>query len=326
MQIFKRLLPLFFVQNNIRPILIFSLKICQKQPLFYKFGIYFTMKKNYTLFIDSGIGGLSTLAEAYKLLPQNYIYYSDNANCPYGSKTKKQIFEIVKNIILSVKKSYNIKVVVLACNTATTSAIKNLRKTFGEIKFIGTEPAIKLAAGLGYKKIVVLCTPATAKQHKYLSLAHKTKSKIKTIKMFKLASSIEAYFDTPSQKNKVWLQKQLYFARAKCKNFDGVVLGCTHYVLIENMVQKIFNKPVINGNFGVAKQVLFVCTGLRQQNTAFSDNFCKNQISKSPSSNSNNFRNIKNSSTKNIIFMFSRQEDGIKEKYIKTFNQILANK
>lgn len=284
------------------------------------------MKKNYTLFIDSGIGGLSTLAETYKLLHHELIYYSDNANCPYGQRSKKEIFEILKNIILEVRKSHNIDTVVLACNTATTSAIKPLRNAFGDLKFIGTEPAVKLAKTMGSKNILVLCTPATAKQKKYLKLAHQTKAKIHTLKMPCLAFALETFFSAPSIFAWVKILKQLYFSRAKFKNIDGVVLGCTHYVLIRGTFQKIFNLPVFDGNFGVAKQVLLARTKNETPKISFFDNIRKSKYSSiSPLNFDNYHASMPNSIENDIIFMFSREDSVIKEKYIKTFMQILAN-
>ena len=123
------------------------------------------MKKEYSLFIDSGIGGLSTLAFTQKILKANYIYFADNKNAPYGSHTKNEILKYLTKIISNVQNKYPLKMVVLACNTATTSAVKQLRNLF-DIPIIGTEPAITLAKNNGYNHVFALTTETTKKQLK----------------------------------------------------------------------------------------------------------------------------------------------------------------
>ena len=117
------------------------------------------MKKEYILVIDSGIGGLSTLCEIYKVLPANYIYFADNKNAPYGKHKKEDVYNFLETIIGSVCLKFKVSMVVLACNTATTTSIEKLRDKFTGIKFIGTEPAIKLAGSFGNKKILSVATP-----------------------------------------------------------------------------------------------------------------------------------------------------------------------
>ncbi len=212
------------------------------------------MKKEYILVIDSGLGGLSVLAELVKFLPANYLYYADNKNCPYGEKTKEEITLILSQIICEMSSKYHLKMVVLACNTATTSAINNLRDTFKNLVFIGTEPAIKLAENLNYKSVLALTTPTTANQDKYIQLQRSLKNNIKTLKMSTLALNIERFFTEPSILNALRLKKELFFIKNHAKNHDCIVLGCTHYVLIKDLIEKCTHKPMIDGNFGIAKQ------------------------------------------------------------------------
>ena len=114
---------------------------------------------------DSGAGGLSVFREIRKLLPQaSYIYYSDNAHCPYGEKTKEYIIErsrIISDFLLSK----GARIIVVACNTATAAAISTLRSEYPEIPFIGMEPAIKPAALSTRTGVIgVLATAGTLKQ------------------------------------------------------------------------------------------------------------------------------------------------------------------
>ena len=119
--------------------------------------------------MDSGVGGLSVYREVVKLLPrERFIYYADNANCPYGDKSaefiQRRACEITDLLI-----SKGAQVIVVACNTATAAAISLLRDKY-DIPFIGMEPAVKPAA-LGTKTgvIGVLATAGTLKGSKYLN-------------------------------------------------------------------------------------------------------------------------------------------------------------
>jgi len=218
------------------------------------FRIYFNMEKEYILVIDSGLGGLSVLAELVKILPANYLYYADNKNCPYGAKTKEEITLVLTQIICEMSSKYHLKMVILACNTATTSAIDSLRTTFKNLIFIGTEPAIKFAEKLHYENVLALTTPTTAEQDKYKQLQLSLKNNIKTLKMKTLAMKIEQFFKNHTILNALRLKKELFFIKNHAKNHDCIVLGCTHYVLIKRLIEKYTHKPVIDGNSGIANQ------------------------------------------------------------------------
>ena len=215
------------------------------------------MKKDYILFIDSGIGGLSTLCKIYKTLPANYIYFADIKNAPYGNKSPDKIYECLKEIIISVSKKYNIKIVVLACNTATTTSINKLRDEFCKIHFVGAEPAIMLAYKLNYRHILCVATNSTIKQKKYQHLVSSLNADIKSLGLKSFAKNIEDYFCHKS----IWAYfeclKIIYKIASKSSNFDCLVLGCTHYVFFQNLIKKITNKPTLDGNLGVFKQVCF---------------------------------------------------------------------
>ena len=117
------------------------------------------MENKYILFIDSGIGGLTTLAENMKHMKANYIYFADNKYVPYGSKTTDFLIERLTKIIKFFIKKFNIKIIVLACNTATTTSIFALRQRFKNLIFIGTEPAYKVAIDNKFLHPVILARP-----------------------------------------------------------------------------------------------------------------------------------------------------------------------
>ena len=122
---------------------------------------------------DSGVGGLSVFREIRKVLPeQSYIYYSDNAHCPYGEKSREYIIDRARAITRFLL-GKGCEIIVVACNTATAAAISTLREEF-PIKFIGMEPAIKPAAQATRTGVVgVLATAGTLKATKYIDTREK---------------------------------------------------------------------------------------------------------------------------------------------------------
>ena len=101
------------------------------------------MKKIIGVF-DSGIGGLTILDELKNILPnENYFYFGDSKNNPYGQKTDEELEKIVDEIVKDLIKR-GAKIIVVACNTATAKCIESLRKKFPEMIFVGTEPAVKI--------------------------------------------------------------------------------------------------------------------------------------------------------------------------------------
>lgn len=213
------------------------------------------MERNYILFIDSGIGGLSTLKTALKMIKANIIYYADNLHAPYGKHNKDEIFEYLKNIISLNLEKYKIKLVVLACNTATTSSIKSLRAYFKNITFIGTEPAIMLAKTLNFKNIACIATKTTIEQYKYEELCIKSNAHITSIPLPNFATAIENYFTSPTIYNKLEIIKTIFYIKSMLTDCDCLVLGCTHYVLIKEILKSYINIPLIDGNIGTCKMI-----------------------------------------------------------------------
>ena len=205
---------------------------------------------------DSGKGGLLVFDEIKKVLPEaEYKYIADSKNCPYGEKTDEELMQIVRNNVDELKK-WGARIIVIACNTATTRCIERLRKEYPELKFVGTEPAIRLASKTKAKKILVMATPGTIEAERTQSLLSENRQEGQEFLLLAcpgLADAIEMGRGV-SEKLRELLSGVL--------EVDCVVLGCTHYSLAKNEIKKFFLKAeIVDGNEGVAKRVKEVVRG-----------------------------------------------------------------
>ena len=212
-------------------------------------------------FFDSGIGGTSIWKELITLLPKEHtIYLSDSKNAPYGEKSKEEIIALCKkNTEFLLKK--NCKLIVVACNTATTNAITFLRNTY-DIPFIGIEPAIKPAALITKTKIIgVLATKGTLNS----ALFEKTTSTIdKGIQIKEtigkgLVELIEAGKINSKEMTSLL---SLYLKPMAASNIDSLVLGCTHYPYLIPHIRTIIGSKIkiIDSGQAVAKQTKTILT------------------------------------------------------------------
>ena len=206
---------------------------------------------------DSGIGGLTTLEEIKKLLPnEDYIFYADTKNNPYGVKSKEELCSITDEIVKFFLKN-NVKLIVIACNTATTNCIEYLRNKYKDINFIGTEPAIKVACDNNYKNTLVMATQGTINSERTHSLLEKNIKENENFYLLPcegLANAIETKNDS-----KIDELLKKYLTEYQNKQIDAIVLGCTHYPIIKDKIQSYFPKAkIIDGNIGVAKRVKFI--------------------------------------------------------------------
>lgn len=209
---------------------------------------------------DSGVGGLSILSEIHQLLPnETTIYVADQAFMPYGSKTKEELTERAEKIIRFFTNK-GAKAVIIACNTATVAAIKQMRKEF-DLPILGVVPVIKTVSEATKTGIVaVFATPATSKSE-YLEELIKEFAKDKTVLAIgetHLEDLIEEG-ETDSEEVMGILNKEL--KPLLKKNVDAIALGCTHYPFIKNQIQTIVGKNVLVADSGGAvarrlKQVL----------------------------------------------------------------------
>ena len=196
------------------------------------------MKNPIGLF-DSGIGGISILEKLKQLLPnENFIYLADNRNCPYGSKSKKEIISLSKKNCEKLIE-LNCKIIIIACNTSTTNSIKKLREIIA-IPIIGIEPGLKPAIHYTKtKNIGILATEKTLGSKLFFETLNQ--NRIDDIHIheqigYELVNLIEE--DSHSKQN---LQKILekYLAPMINKKIDCLLLGCTHYNHIKDIIEEI---------------------------------------------------------------------------------------
>lgn len=202
------------------------------------------MSKNPIGIFDSGVGGITIYKEIHKLLPnENIIYLADSKNAPYGEKTKGQIIDFsIKNTEFLLKK--DCKIIVVACNTASTNAVKYLRDHY-KVSFIRVQPAIKPAALSSKTKVIgILATKGTLKSDLLLETSQKFAQGIKVIHQMGegLVDLIESG-DIQSPKMTKLLNK--YLQPLLKKNIDHLVLGCTHYPFLIPQIKKIVGEKVI---------------------------------------------------------------------------------
>lgn len=203
---------------------------------------------------DSGVGGLSLLRELRRLLPnEDFIYYGDRANAPYGAKTHEEILEISKGIV-NILLSRGAKAIVVACNTATAVAIEPLRAVYPDLPIIGIEPAVKPARISGCRRVLVLATPVTVSESRFAALLRANSGdgcEFVGVACHDLAFMIEN--DKTSEEIENYLRS--VFTPYRKDGFDGIVLGCTHYPLALDEIKRAAGESVsvFDGSDGTAR-------------------------------------------------------------------------
>lgn len=216
------------------------------------------MNKSFPIGIfDSGIGGLSVLSKIQSQLPgESLIYVADSLNAPYGTKDNLIILRRAIIIVDFLIKHHQIKLLVIACNTATAAAIKELRSIYS-IPIVGMEPAIKPAnEASALKKVGILATEGTLKSSKFSALLDTysgdtqfyTQPCVGLVELIEQGHLESKEIITLVHKNLMPLYE---------KNVDVIVLGCTHFIFIKNIVEDFFDKKVtvIETGSAVAIQV-----------------------------------------------------------------------
>lgn len=206
---------------------------------------------------DSGVGGISVLKELVKILPnEDYIYYGDSKNAPYGMKDK----ETVKNLTLEAAEylfAQGAKGLVVACNTATSAAVRALRERYADIPIVGIEPAVKPAVTLKpNSRVLVMATPMTIREEKFQNLMayYAEKAEILPLPCPGLMDFVERG-DLSSAKFCSYLEELLFEYRIH--PVDSVVLGCTHYPFAKSKIQDVLGAEVtvFDGGEGTAREM-----------------------------------------------------------------------
>jgi glutamate racemase len=208
---------------------------------------------------DSGVGGLSVWQEINRLLPdESIVYYADNANCPYGKKTQDEVIQLSERIThFLIDKGC--KIIVIACNTATSMTIDYLRKTF-DVPFIGIVPAVKSAATNSKTGVIaILATAGTLGSKKFNDTKQEFSgnTEILLVEGGDLVDIVENGLQGTKQAEETLYK---YINPLKEKNIDHLVLGCTHFPFLIDDIRKITGETVILDNpaSAIAKRTKFI--------------------------------------------------------------------
>lgn len=206
-------------------------------------------------FIDSGIGGLTVLKEALAILPEeDYIYYADTANVPYGSKTPHEVTSyILKAVEYLIQ--YKIKLLTVACNTATSTTIQHLRESF-DFPIIGMEPAVKPAVENNNKPVLVMATPLTLREEKFQNLVARVDQKglVDYLPMPDLVDFAEELTFEGAALEAYICDK---VATVDIDRYSTLVLGCTHFIYFKALLKKMLPEDItiIDGNQGTVNHM-----------------------------------------------------------------------
>jgi glutamate racemase len=222
------------------------------------------LSENLVGIFDSGIGGLSVLREIHNMLPFQPIYYiADQAHVPYGKRQMSEIRDFAF-AITDFLTAMGAQVIVVACNTASAAALKELRKEYPQLTFIGMEPAVKPATQITHSGIVgVLATPTTFQGKLYHTLVEKFARDVKILTHTcpGLVEAIESG-EIATQSTRLILQRALLPMIEK--GADTIVLGCTHFPFVIPMIKDIVGPDiaVIDPSPAIAKRVSFLLSEL----------------------------------------------------------------
>lgn len=212
-------------------------------------------------FLDSGIGGITVLKKAVSLLPrENYFFFSDSKNNPYGDKSDREIIARCTEIVRYMIDLKQCKAIVIACNTASAKAARNLRSTFHNVPIIAIEPAYKMVHDKSpHGSTLIMATKGTISSEKFRRLYYSYYNHHTAIhSCIGLADLIE---QGEQEKITEWLENNLSEYKNRIQN---VVLGCTHYPLIKNEIcQVLGNVAFFDGADGVVRRLKFL---LEQEN------------------------------------------------------------
>lgn len=205
---------------------------------------------------DSGVGGISVLRELVRLMPgENYLYFGDSANAPYGDRPTAQVRQLTMAAAEGLM-ARGVKALVIACNTATAAAIKDLRAAYPDTVVIGIEPALKLAydrypAG----RVGVMATQVTLREEKFAQqLERFPDMQVSLIPAPGLVELIESG-KAETLEAEALLRQLLTPYIGK---LDALVLGCTHYPFVKDTIARILGEQtaLLDGSFGTARHTM----------------------------------------------------------------------
>lgn len=212
-------------------------------------------------FLDSGTGGIPYMISLHEKMPEaKCVYLGDTLHFPYGEKTPEEVTKCASETISEIVRKWNPKVIVVACNTISVTALEDLRKLFPEISIIGTVPAIKLAAKITKnKRIGLLATNATVRHPYCQRLINDFASDCFVAKRGEpdLVNFVEKRYFEASEEERLQAVKPAadFFKSQGC---DTIILGCTHFTHIFNEMKKACGDKiqVVDSRDGVANQAI----------------------------------------------------------------------
>ena len=211
-------------------------------------------KNDFIGVFDSGVGGISVLRHLVKVLPgERFLYFGDSANAPYGTRPKEE----VKDLTFRAAEyflSRGIKALVVACNTATSAAIADLRAAYPDLIVIGIEPALKLAADTcPGGTLGVMATPMTLREEKFSLLMERFD---KSCDIYKLPAPGLVELIETGKADSAEAEDLLRALFAPIPKLDALVLGCTHYPFAAKAISRVLGEGTIllDGGDGTARE------------------------------------------------------------------------
>ncbi len=212
-------------------------------------------------FFDSGVGGITVLKEALSLMPgEDYIYYADTANIPYGTRSREDVSSCVNRAVEFIA-GLGVDALVIACNTATSIAIEDLRCSY-DFPILGMEPAVKPAIEKNSgKRILVAATPLTLKEEKFHDLLCRTDHShiVDPMPAPELVTFAENFmFD----KSVIVSYLKDKMKNLKIDEYGTVVLGCTHFPFFRDAFREVFSHgtSIIDGSGGTVRYLQNILT------------------------------------------------------------------
>ena len=207
---------------------------------------------------DSGVGGISVLKSLVEVMPnEDFIYYGDSKNAPYGVKSSEQVkkltFDVVEYLLCR-----GVKGIMVACNTATSAAVAELRIKYTDIPIVGIEPALKPAANSSKEgKILVMATPMTLKEVKFHKLLDRYRDmrEIEPVPCGGLMEYVEQGILEGEELDAYLREKLEPFMDTK---ISSIVLGCTHYPFVRSAIAKVVGQDIdiIDGSLGTSRELM----------------------------------------------------------------------
>lgn len=215
------------------------------------------------VFLDSGTGGLPYLLYLKKMCPTaSCLYYADTINFPYGEKTNEEVVACALETCKKIIEKFSPRAIVIACNTISVNSLEQLRKAYKDTIFVGTVPAIKLAAAISKKRRIGLLATNSTIRHPYnQELKNKYASDCELVLRGdpELISFIEhkSFLANEDEKIKAIMPSIEYFKEQNC---DVIILGCTHFLNLADLFEKVSapDIKVVDSRDGVARRALDV--------------------------------------------------------------------